>query len=78
MDNLAEGLEIGERLQSLLKTLPESLWHTTTPPTRFRIRDNRAELVASNYVGQGSDLVFEYENKDGYISINKIYPPTKE
>jgi hypothetical protein len=70
--------QVGERIQSLLRSLPESLWHTTTPPTMFKIANNKACLVPSNYQPEAGDLVFVYENKDGFISIKKIYPDDSE
>lgn len=65
-------------VRRVMAGLPPEIWTTTTPPTYFRIRANRAEPVASDYAGQPGDLVFCYENKDGFISIKKTYPPDEE
>lgn len=65
-------------VRRVMAGLPAEIWTTTTPPTYFRIRENRAEPVSADYAGQPGELVFCYENNDGFISIKKTYPPDEE
>jgi hypothetical protein len=75
--NIASGEaeNITLKIQSLLQNLPASIWSTTTPATLFRIANKRAEYVSDEYSPNEGDLVFQYKNDDGYISIKQIYPP---
>lgn len=69
--------QIGERIQSLIKQLPADIWNTTTPPTWFKISNNVASLVPSNYQPKSGELLFVYKNDDGFISIQQKFPAQK-
>ena len=71
----ARARETAQAVRRILGGLPAEIWTTTTPPTFFRIADNRAEIVPADYQPQPGDLVFLYRNDGGYISIIKAYPP---
>lgn len=61
----------------IMDAMPQEFWHSTVPPTFFRIRKLRAEPVPAGYAGEPGDLVFCYRVDDGCLQIEQIYP-TKE
>ena len=63
-----------EKMRAVMASMPAEIWNSTTPPTYFRIRANRAEPVAPGYQGRPGELVFCYRNDDGCISIKKVWP----
>ncbi len=59
----------------IMDAMPPDFWHSTVPPTLFRIRKLRAEPVPDGYAGAPGDLVFCYRVDDGCLQIEQIYPP---
>lgn len=63
-----------QSLEQIMSALPASIFTDTFPLKHFKIADNKATLVDSDYQGSEGELVFSIINNDGWISITKLFP----